>query len=370
MRCPVASRRVAGLLLAVAALGFPGRAAAQRVALEFLATGEVWKTDDGSFLLAQNEGDPGFKGSLQAWGVVRPLPTLQLVTFGEAETEEPGSDEIEVAVDQLSIRYQPLRQVGVEGGRMLLPIGGFAPRRFANSNPVIGAPDSYPAQYPWGFQVFGALGMLDYRVGLFDLPAVNERYLPAPGEKLRPAAAVGIRTGPDLRVGLSFTRGPYLGQQVDGALPPGTRRGDFSQTVVGLEAHYSRGHLDAWGDLLWSKYEVPTLTDDVTGLGGYVELSLTLTPRIFVAGRFEGNRYAFVLPISPALWLGTDRRVFDAEVGAGYRLTRDGLIKVSYRRDYWPDPNPPGGPSFPDGYALAVQLSWLVDVGQALSPRE
>lgn len=352
---------VAALLL------WPARAHAQGAALELLASAEFWDTDAGSRLLAMNGGTPMVTGTLYAFALWRPHPAVELFALTDLEAA-PALDAYDASVEKLTVRVQPHPAIGVEGGRLLLPVGGFAARRFANVNPLIGSPDTYPAQYPWGAQLVGDVGPLDYRIAVVDLPAVNERYLPPAGRRLRPAAAVGLRTGPDLRLGVSATHGPYLGTSVEAALPPGTERQDFKQTIVGVDARYSRGYIEVRGELLWSRYDVPTLTDPVDGVGWYIELRATITPRLFVAGRFERNRYAFVLPINSTTWIGTDRTVQDGEIGVGYRLSRDGLLKVSYRRDDWPEPDPPGL-EFPNGHALAVQASWFFDVGSLFAGR-
>jgi hypothetical protein len=343
--------------------------AAQTAALELLTTAEVFRTDAGSRLLALNHGDPAVEGIVQAFGVLRPTSTLELRALAELEVGKVEEEDFEHSVEELVASYQPASYLGIEGGRMVLPIGGFARRRFPNSNPVIGTPDTYPTQYPWGVQLFGVAGQFDYRVALVNLPAVNERYLPEPGKYLRPAAALGLRIGPELRLGVSGTHGPYLGSTVDADMPTNSRRSDFTETILAAEARFSRGHLETWSELMWSSYQVPTLADDVTGLGWYLETRVTLTPRLFVAGRFERNRYAFIAPINQASWIGSDKTVLDGELGLGFRLSRDGLAKISYRRDHWPGANPPGT-SFPDGYALAAQLSWLVDVGELLGGRQ
>jgi hypothetical protein len=305
------------------------------------------------------------QGRLNAWGMLRPHRAVSLHALVEA-TAGKAEEESELEVEQLVARVELHPALTVEGGRLILPVGGFSGRRFADRNPLIGAPDTYPSQYPWGVQLSGLAGPIDYRAALVDLPVINERYLPEPGKRLRPAVAVGLRIGPDLRLGVSGTVGPYLGPSTDGAMPAGRDREDFHETILGAEARYSRGHLEAWGELLWTSYEVPTLANDLTGLGAYVEVRATLTPRFFIAGRFERNRYAFVLPIGPTTWVGTARTVLDGEVGVGYRLGRDILLKASYRRDHWPEPGTPTL-SFPDGHAVAVQASYFVDVAELVA---
>ena len=48
----------------------------------------------------------------------------------------------------------------------------------------------------------------------------------------------------------------------------------------------------------------------------------------------------------------------NGEVGAGFRANADVVFKTSLRRDHWPVHTLPGNLQFPDGYALAMQLSW------------
>jgi outer membrane receptor protein involved in Fe transport len=105
------------------------------------------------------------------------------------------------------------------------------------------------------------------------------------------------------------------------------------------------------------------------GLAWYGEARVTLSPRVFVAGRFERNRYAFIRPAGTS-WISTDRTQLNGEVGVGYRLGPGTLIKASYRRDYWPGETAPGALAFPDGYAVALQFSHWLDVGGLFAGRE
>ena len=114
---------------------------------------------------------------------------------------------------------------------------------------------------------------------------------------------------------------------------------------------------------------MPTVADPVAGWGSYVEVRVAHTPRLFTAARFERFRYPFVMPLNPAMWIGVTTTQMNGEVGMGYRISRSALGKVSYRRDQWPDELRPGSPPFPDGYALAAQLSILLDIGELLQKR-
>lgn len=355
MRSPVV------VLLAFLALATP--VGAQRVALETLTDIELWKTDDSSRLVARNEGRALVVGRMHAWLSARLAESLELRALGAAEASSARRDgDLTASLQLLTLRYARSRALVVEGGKVLYPIGAFAARRFSNTNPLIGAPDLYIPQYPVGLIVSGAAGSLDYRAALVSLALVNPRYTPKPGKRMRPVAGGGVSAGPGFRVGVAATRGPYLSRDLEAELPIGTAWDDFSQSVVAVDARYSAGHIEVRGEATWSSYDVPTVPDQVRGFGWYGEIRGTVTPRFFVAARYEDSKYAFIRPVSRAFWVGSETRQINGEIGAGLRFSADALLKASFRRDHWPVQTSPSGLRFPDGYALAIQYSHSVDV--------
>jgi hypothetical protein len=356
-------RRALTVLVLLAAL--PYRAFAQKLGVEMLTDLELWKTHGDSPLLARNEGELQAIGRLRGWVSLRPFAELQLLAMGELQKETGAEGEFEKELEVLTLRWLPRRGVSVEAGRILMPLGEFGPRRFSNINPLIGTPDLYPDAYPWGTSVSGAAGKLDYRAALISLPVVNQGLTPEPGQRLRPLLGIGVSAGPMLRVGATLTHGAYLGPAVGGQIPSGASWQDFLQTVVSADAHFSAGYVEARVEALWSSFEVPSRADPVRGLGWYGEVRATLSPRLFVAGRFERNRFATIEPTSAALWAGQVATELNGEVGAGYRVSADALIKASFSKDHWPGAQP----GVSDGYALAVQFSLHKDIGALLARR-
>src|SRR5579862_598682 len=211
----------------------------QRVAIETLADIELWKTDDSSRLLARNNGHAAAEGRLHAWLSWQPAPALSLLAIGVAQGGDAYEGHWSSGFELAELRYAPSRALVLEGGKILLPFGTFGARRFSNTNPVIGVPDTYPTEYPWGATLSGAAGPLDYRAAMVSLPTVNEDYTPAPDHRLRPALGVGVSIGPELRVGASWTHGPYLGAWVSPDVPSGHTWDAYQQTVSGVDLHYS-----------------------------------------------------------------------------------------------------------------------------------
>ena len=347
-------------LVSCVALAAP--AGAQRVAVEALADIELWETDDSSRLLARNDGRPLLAGRLHVWFAARLAESLELRALGMGEASTAGDEDAEGSLQLLSLRYGRSRALVVEGGKILYPVGAFAARRFSNTNPLVGAPDLYAPQYPEGVVLSGAVGPLDYRAAVVSLPLVNERYVPKPGRRIRPIAGAGVSAGPGFRVGVAATRGSYLSDDLQPRLPSGAAWEDFDQSVVAADARYSAGYIVVRAEAAWSSYDVPTIADPVRGFGWFGEIRGTVTPRFFVAARYENSKYAFIRPVSPSFWVGSATRQINGEIGLGYRISADALLKTSFRRDHWPVQTSPSGARFPDGYALAVQFSQRVDV--------
>lgn len=353
-------RRPATVLVCLALFATGGRA--QRVALETLTDVELWKTSDSSRLLARNNGDALAEARLHAWFRMRLGETLELRTLGRVGwTTEPGTHLVS-SLEQASLRYVRSRAVVVEAGKLLYPMGTFGARRFSNTNPVIGSPDLYPFQYPFGVVASGASGSVDYRAGVVTLPLVNTRYTPAPGAHLRPVFGVGWSAGPQLHIGASATHGPYLSERVNPQLPSGVVWTDFDQTIVAADARYSAGYFEARGEAAWSRYAAPTAADKISGFGWYGEVRGTLSPRFFVAARYEDFDYPFILPVSRTFWVATATRQMNGEVGAGYRFSASALVKASLRKDNWPVQTTANGTRFPNGYALGLQFSLHTDL--------
>lgn len=353
-------------LLACAAVLAARPASAQRVSLETLADVEGWKTDDSSSLLAANGGKPFGALRLHVWGGLRIAPALQLLALGEAETTTISGDDPEAVLELLELRYTPSRYFRVGAGRILMPMGLFGARRFSHVNPLIGAPDLYPTQYPWGVNVSGAAGIIDYHAGVVSLPVVNTRYTPEPSERMRPIAGIGVTLGPALRLGLAATRGSYLGRNA-AALDAGRTWSDYRQTVVSTDLRFSAGYFEARAEAAWSRYEAPQAADDVPGFGAYIEARMTVSPRVFVAARAEHFDYAFIENFGP-VWAANQTLQRNAELGVGYRFSEGVLLKTSFRKDSWPGASPPGV-SLVDGYAFAVQLSWHAFPLELLRPK-
>jgi hypothetical protein len=344
------------------------------VLLQGALEAEAWLTDEGSRLLARNEGRAAPVGRLYLWGAVEPVDRLQLYAVAEAvwgyETDE-AEVAAEVELEQLALRWAPSPFAVVQAGRLASPIGDFGNRRFATQNAVIGVPDVYPVSYPEGVQLSGVAGPVDYRLAVVDLPA-SSQWVPPPSRSARPALGVGVTPAIGLHFGASWTAGPYLNDNDDEELPAssfGGRPWDaYDQRVFAFDARFSRGYLELWSELALSSYDVPNMADALDGVAAYTELKYTWTPRLFTAIRLEINDYPSVRYDGNTLAIvGRLVKFYDGEAAIGYRLGSAILTKVSFRKDRW-SVEPARRARFPDGYAVAAQLSWSFDALSWMDP--
>jgi len=349
----------------VAAAPAPARGQGS-ILLQGIADGEFWSTNARSNLLTRNDGQPGGLGRLQLWGAMELVPKLVAYAQGTFEAGsaryEPSSHE--VSSDQFGLRYTVSPRLVVDAGRLTPVIGTFASRHFSTRNPLIGDPDGYSLDYPLGVEVFGDAYKFDYRVAAVSLPTSHSGYEPSPTARLRPALGGGFTPIVGLRFGASFTIGPYLNDEVAPSALQGKRWSDYRQRVVALDGSFSHGYLELRAEGARGSYDIPGGT--ITGFTYYGEAKYTLTPRFFIAGRAERNKYPFIRPTtatsaSTATWAARLTDFVDGEVGGGYRLSATTLLKASIRGDRWWVRESPAFRGL-GGHAVAFQLSKSFDV--------
>ena len=374
MRNPAASGlRTAAIRLLAAwplVLASASADAQQRFLLQGIVDAELHETDADSLLLSRNDGDLSVLGRLQLWAAFQAAPGLQVYALGEFETDDSsGERENESELEQLALRYtsQTENYYFIEAGRILSPLSIWSDRHLSTKNPLIGQPYLLLTSYPLGIQAAGSSGMFDYRAAWVDEPDFNPDYAPFdPGSALRPVLGFGVTPVQELRLGVSYTRGPYLNDDIDSYLPPGTGWKDFDQSVFGVDFQFSSGYLEFNGQLVVSRYEIPFHPKRSDDTSYYLELKYTWTPRFYGAVRFGVNRATFIHHEGGLDWTARERKFRDLEVGVGYRFTPNTLLKLAYRGDHWDnhgdEPNP-----LENGHAVSLQLSHFFDLGARLA---
>ena len=357
--------RRAAAVAAMLVIGAQASAAQLPLLFEGLADAEFWSTTATSNLLTRANGRPAPLGRVQAWAAIEPVRRFVVYAQGEIEAGTARAayvdDDYHAAVNQFGVRATASPALVFDVGRLLPVVGTFASRRFSNRNPLIGFPDGYALNYPYGSMVSGATKHVDYRAALVSLPASHRTYVPSPTQRLRPAAGVGVTPVVGVRIGGSFTVGPYLNDGFAQGQLQGRSWTSYAQRVMAMDARVSRGYLETHVEAARGSYDVPGRASPIVGYNYYGEAKYTFTPRFFVAGRAERNNYPFIR----AAATGFTARVTDfvnGEAGVGYRLAKGTLVKASVRGDRWWVAEGAQGFRGRGGTALAVQWSQAFDV--------
>lgn len=314
--------------------------------------------------------------------------------------EEPRAGPLDARIDQAFVRLGPAGPVSLQLGKFVSPFGGWPQRHHTIDDPFVrppimyehrtmvrsdvvpgttaafidwkddvprdfrprGAPPIWGAPYQWGGMLLGGRGPVTFRAAAMNSAPSSE---PAAwgwdaGRFRHPSWVIntGIRLSPELRVGGSYNRGPYLETAVEGPLDPATTAEDHVQELFGFEAVYARGPLVVRGEAVADRWEVPNVAENVWDVSYYVEGRYVAAAGAYVAGRWGAIRFNELAEGGPAYGsLSPDSRWdYDArrlQVAAGYRIARNLGATAEYMVNRTDDP---AGDAV--GNLFSVQLWW------------
>jgi len=186
--------------------------------------------------------------------------------------------------------------------------------------------------YPTGLLAFGSGAKVDYRFALVNSSLSNPLNPARSGQRAQWVAAGGITPFQRFRVGASFATGPYLDASVSSQLPAGSSWRDFTQRALGADLQLTLHHLELQAELMFTNFQVPRISQRLGAAGYFVELKHTLTPRLFLAGRwnqlyFDRLRSGILYGERPRF----DNNRYSLELGVGYHLSEKLLVKSAYQ---------------------------------------
>ncbi|HAL70406.1 MAG TPA: hypothetical protein DCP71_01365 [Verrucomicrobiales bacterium] len=232
-----------------------------------------------------------------------------------------------------------------------VPFAAFQNRRNLPDNRQTWQPIIWGPSYATGASVFGQIGLFDYA-----FEAKNAALASAPRswdgvengwDATTYTGRIGWRPAPEWDMGVSYSRGAYL---VDARSPrqrvmvvpggnPFTKREDYYQTTYGVDASWTHGPWQVWGELMNSRFEVPNLGGNhlvppfleanagtVRVVSGFVEVKRKLGPQWWVATRWNQSWFGD-LPGTDTAW---DNDGWRADVSVGYRFSRHLQAKLQY----------------------------------------
>jgi hypothetical protein len=342
-----------------------------RASFEARMEAEVWHMDTPPPGLVQFDGDTFFQPRLvlsldlaagDAWWA-------HVETRWDRGFDAGAREEGEFRVDEAFLRWRPLgdERLSVQAGKFATVFGhwvarhqffdnafldaplpyhrmhGIKDRRVALSNATVlghrNEPDNKPAWLPviWGpayatgVAIFGALGHFDYALELKNaaLAARPDTWSPWQEYFDHPtvAARLGWRPSATWALGLSASRGAYLLDEAQPALPRGAARDDYPQTVLGADARWAWRQFQVWAEVLGARFETP-FNGDLDILSYYLEGRWKVNASLWVAARW-GQQFFSELEAADrtASW---DRDAWRAEIAFGVKIAPDVLLKAQY----------------------------------------
>lgn len=279
----------------------------------------------------------------------------------------------------LYARIRPWRNrpIDIQAGRIPPTVGAFARREYGAGNPLIGyplayqyltavRPDALPASSEDVLRMRARGWRPSYPIGSLDV---------APGLPListfRWDTGVQIRIGPEsLNGSVAVTNGtasdprtrdnndgkqvagrlqwrPHAAFALGGSAASGAYVADSAlasatllagslrshQQAIGVDAEYSRDYWMLRGEVIWNRWQVPTLAPSLDATSAFLEGRYKISPGLFVASRID--RLGFSTLTSATL----ERLTWDApltrlESGVGYYIRRNLVAKGTYQHNW------------------------------------
>ena len=204
-----------------------------------------------------------------------------------------------------------------------------------NLTPSNGLPLASGFRWDTGVQVHAAAELLDATASVTTGTISNPLFTDDnSGRQI--AGRLSVHPVPGLIVGASAARGPFVtSTAARGAVGDG-RDGEFTQTALGGDVEYSRDYYLVRAETVFSEWKVPAVGAPVIdvplrALGTYVEGRYKIRPGLYVAARVDHLGFSDVTGSQgPQTW---DAPVTRVEVGGGYSIQRNLLLKVSCQRN-------------------------------------
>jgi hypothetical protein len=150
------------------------------------------------------------------------------------------------------------------------------------------------------------------------------------------AGRLAVHPVAGLIVGASASRGPFVSSTAArGAVGDG-KEGEFTQVAVGADAEYSRDYYVVRVETIVSHWTLPIVRAPVLDLplravSTSVEGRYKIRPGLYAAARFDHLGFSTIhTPTRTDSW---DAPVTRVEMGGGYSLQRNLLLKLSYQHN-------------------------------------
>jgi class 3 adenylate cyclase len=341
------------------------------------------------------ETDPFLAGRASLFGIFAFDERLSALLEARADRGHvPANRSLEVRLQQGFLHYAlgtPLG-LGVQAGKFISPFGMYTQRQRTPADPFVrpplahehrtivsataipaaidgflnwkdeplpirqrGAPLVWSVPYPTGLMLASRVHPLDVRLAVVNSAPSSAPRAWTPDFDRAPLpsliANLGFQLRPELRLGVSYSAGPFLEAVVEESLPAGHGRRDFPQEIWNANLAFSRGLVEAHAELFVNRWEVPNLAETPRDISYYAEGKLKLLPGIYVATRYNAIHFNDMTRPSGVRerW---DHDVRRWQFAGGYRLMRTSEVRAEYLLNRSDAPRETGGNLF------ALQWWW------------
>jgi hypothetical protein len=301
-----------------------------------------------------------------------------LSVLGEVRTENIGP--LRAYAFYLRIRPWTARAIDIQAGRVPPTFGAFARRIYAADNILIGYPLAYqyltplradalplnanellvmrgrgwlssysignptPANglalasgFRWdtGVQLHGASGLADATVSVTAGTLSNPLFKDE-NSGLQLAGRLSVHPLPGLILGASAARGPFVSATAARSAVGDGHDGEFTQTAWGGDVEYSRDYYLVRAETVFSRWKLPAvgapaIEAPLDALATYVEGRYKIQPGLYAAARVDHLVFSEITgSLGRETW---DAPVTRVEVGGGYSIQRNLLLKVSFQHN-------------------------------------
>jgi hypothetical protein len=229
--------------------------------------------------------------------------------------------------DSLPSNADELLRMRGRGWQSNFSVGNVAPDR--------GLPLASAFRWDTGVQLHVANNLVDAAVsvttGTIANPLVGDDNA---GKQL--AGRIELRPFVGLVVGASGARGPFIARAASSAVAGADRNGEFTQTAWGADVEYSRDYYLVRIETIVSNWRLPIVgaPEIELPLGAAstsVEGRYKIRPGLYVAARADHLGFSEISGLARrASW---DAPVTRVEIGGGYSLQRNLLLKLSYQHN-------------------------------------
>jgi hypothetical protein len=146
------------------------------------------------------------------------------------------------------------------------------------------------------------------------------------------SARLAARPLVGLVVGASAARGAWLSRD----LARSRSERPYAQRAFGADAEYSRDHWLVRGELVWTAWDLPFITDgSVSARGSWIEGRYRLSPRFYVAARADRLDFSRIIgqTVAPGIPTPWDAPVRRLEAAVGWYLQRNLVARLGVQRN-------------------------------------